>query len=114
MVYAWQHWDRLRTMDNPVGYLWRVGRSSANRQMGWTRTVKFPPEITADADASPIDLSPALSRLRPKQRTCVLLVHAFGWTYTEVATHLGISVAAVTNHVHRGLKTLRHVTEEGR
>jgi RNA polymerase sigma factor (sigma-70 family) len=112
MVYAWQHWDRVRVMDNPVGYLWRVGRSSANRQMGWRRTSKFPPEHVADDQVASVDLARCLSRLRPAQRTCVLLVHAYGWSYSEVAEHLGVSIAAVTNHVHRGLKALRHFEEE--
>jgi hypothetical protein len=27
MAYAWTHFDELRAMDNPVGYLFRVGQS---------------------------------------------------------------------------------------
>ncbi|MEM8708987.1 MAG: hypothetical protein AAGE98_21175 [Actinomycetota bacterium] len=25
LAYGWQHWDRVAAMDNPVGYLYRVG-----------------------------------------------------------------------------------------
>lgn len=28
MVYAWRHWERVRAMENPVGYLYRVGSST--------------------------------------------------------------------------------------
>ena len=27
LAYAWEHWSRVREMDSPVGYLYRVGRS---------------------------------------------------------------------------------------
>ena len=37
----------------------------------------------------------------------VLLVHGYGFSYREVAEVLDVSEAAVTNHVHRGLRKLR-------
>src|SRR4051812_17280957 len=27
LAYGWQHWKRVRDMDNPLGYLYRVGQS---------------------------------------------------------------------------------------
>ena len=27
LAYAWEHWDKLQPMENPVGYLYRVGVS---------------------------------------------------------------------------------------
>ena len=27
LAYGWENWDRLQKMDNPIGYLYRVGRS---------------------------------------------------------------------------------------
>ncbi len=35
LAYAWANWDRISTMDNPVGYLYRVGQTS-------TRSKKVP------------------------------------------------------------------------
>ena len=29
--YAWRHWDRVCSMEYPVGYLFRVGRSAAKK-----------------------------------------------------------------------------------
>lgn len=29
LTYAWEHWDRLSQMANPVGYLFRVGQSAS-------------------------------------------------------------------------------------
>ncbi|MFT3852441.1 MAG: sigma factor-like helix-turn-helix DNA-binding protein [Ilumatobacteraceae bacterium] len=44
---------------------------------------------------------------RPAQRSAVLLIKAHGCSYAETAELRGISEAAVTNHLHRGLKRLR-------
>ncbi|GBE23630.1 MAG TPA: sigma-70 family RNA polymerase sigma factor [Actinobacteria bacterium] len=27
LVYAWEHWPRIRAIQNPAGYLYRVGQS---------------------------------------------------------------------------------------
>jgi DNA-directed RNA polymerase specialized sigma24 family protein len=48
-----------------------------------------------------------LGGLNHEQRVSVLLVHGYGYSYGDVAEVLGVSVAAVTNHVHRGLVALR-------
>jgi predicted RNA polymerase sigma factor len=29
LAYGWENWDRLRHMDNPAGYLYRVARTKA-------------------------------------------------------------------------------------
>jgi hypothetical protein len=31
MVYAWEHWEKVQTMDNPAGHLYRVGQSAARK-----------------------------------------------------------------------------------
>jgi predicted RNA polymerase sigma factor len=31
LAYGWEHWDRVGAMENPAGYLYRVGRSKARR-----------------------------------------------------------------------------------
>ena len=31
LVYAWENWPKVRCMENPSGYLYRVGQSSARR-----------------------------------------------------------------------------------
>lgn len=41
IAYGWEHWDRLRTMDNPIGYLYRVGRTTGTR---WLRRPTRLPE----------------------------------------------------------------------
>jgi RNA polymerase sigma factor (sigma-70 family) len=114
MVWAWEHWERVATMDNAAGYLYRVGQSAARRHVRWSRRrVDLPVEPRRD-DGTELrgDVFDALARLKPDQRVAVLMVHGYSFTYREVAELLGVSEAAVTNHVHRGLNRLRSILEE--
>lgn len=108
VAYAWEHWIVVGAMSNRVGYLYRVAQSAARRHRRWHRRLLLPPEPHSDVwcDDSP-DLAVVLARLTPNQRVAVLLVHAHGWSYGEAALAMNVTVAAVTNHVHRGMKRLR-------
>ena len=119
MGWAWEHWDAVAGMTYPLGYLYRVGQTSTRAHWRWARRTQreFPSERRSTDKPTPdqhglVDLGDVLARLKPVQRSCVLLVHAHGWRYAEVATTLGISEDAVTNHVHRGLKRLRTMLKE--
>ena len=108
-----EHWDRIGQMANPVGYLYRVAQSSVRRQRRWIREVSFPASdasnVNRGVDSEFFDV---LARLSPLQRVSVLLVHAYDWTYPEVAEVLGIKVSAVTNHVHRRTNKLRRMLHD--
>ncbi len=114
LAWAWENRGEVSLHANPVGYLYRVGQSSLRKRWEWNRrSTVFPAErvdqrVATEAElANGIDLAVALHALSPEKRTAVLLVHAHGWSYADVAAVLGISVAAVTNHVHRGMRQLR-------
>ncbi len=79
----------------------------------WQRTLLVEHDARAEAFEVDLDLADALARLRRPERVAVVLVHAHGWSYGEVADVLGVTVAAVTNHVHRGLQRLRAALEDG-
>ncbi len=113
-AWAWEHREQLESMSNPVGYLFRVGQTSVRSQVRRRHRFTFPvEERTADL---PNDLEPelhtALARLSEDQRVAVLMVHAHGYSYAETATTLDISIAAVRNHVHRGMQRLRRHMED--
>jgi len=108
--WAWENFDQLRGMNNPLGYLYRVAQSRSRKYLRWkSRSVSVEPvpEIGDNCGESLIELHDLLSSLTENQRVCVLLVHAYGWTYSEVARVLEVSTAAVGNHVTRGLTSLR-------
>ncbi len=103
-AYGWEHWERLQMMENPAGYLYRVGQSSATRR---DPVVGLPQPA---ADSSPWiepGLPAALVTLTEAQRTAVVLVHTFGHSLSEAADILGVSKSSVQTHVDRGLERLR-------
>ena len=65
-------------MDNPAGYLYRVGQSKARRLLRWRRsTVLLPPEPAGRG--SPPEFKPGLARA-----LAIVLVHGFGWDSARV------------------------------
>lgn len=105
LAYGWEHWDRVQRMDNPIGYLYRVGRSQSRR---FRRRPPLPPAVTGNPTAwvEP-GLPEALSRLSERQRVTIVLVHSLGFTYAETAELLGVSIGTVETHVKRGMPRLR-------
>lgn len=109
MAYGWEHWSRVSVMDNAVGYLFRVGQTAARRL---TRRHGFlPTPATGELPTFEPRLVPALEALSDAQRTCVMLVHAFAWTYGETAELLGVEVSTVRTHVARGMARLQTILE---
>ncbi len=104
LAYGWEHWERIRPMQNPAGYLYRVGQHTGFRK---PHRVVFP-DVPHHSD--PIiepALPKAMAKLSTRQRTAVVLVHCFAWTPAEVAEFLEVSVSTVRNHLDRGMKRLR-------
>lgn len=111
-AYAAEHWPRLQAMDNPVGYLYRVGQTRGRRLAGrWSRLEMLVSEPRATDGPVDVDLQRALARLKPAERVAIVLVHSHGHTYAEAGEVLGIPATAVTNHLHRGLLRLRRILE---
>ena len=107
MEWAWSHQGQLISADNPAGLLYRVGQSSSRRYLRWRRAPRLPAETMSDDATTDLGLGEAMTSLSEPQRVSVLLVHGHRYTYDEVAEILGVSTAAVRNHVHRGLRRLR-------
>ena len=117
-VWAWANRAQLLEADNPAGLLFRVAQTRAEPHHRWSSR-RAPAELVPESTMAAVrpelvDLLRALPRLREPERVAVVLVHAHGERYDDVAELLGVTTAAVTNHVHRGLKKLRTLMEEER
>lgn len=104
LAYGWEHWSRISVMDNPVGYLYRVGRSALRRRPTKPRFVPVPPTVLPEVEPG---LPGALEALSDRQRVAVVMVHAYGWSRREAAETLGLSVSTLDSHLARGLRRLR-------
>lgn len=105
LAYGWEHWDRVGHMENPAGYLYRVGCNKGRRM----RRPLLLPDPAPDGGEPMVEpgLPRALAQLSDRQRVCVMLVHGAGMTLTETGSMLGISPGAVSRHVDRALDRLR-------
>lgn len=106
LAYGWEHWERVSSLENPVGYLYRVGRNKARRRTS-RRAPLFAGETVAGMPEIEPGLPAALDRLSNRQRVVVVLVHCYQWTLAEVAELLGLSKSSVQNHLERGMAHLR-------
>lgn len=103
LAWAWENWDRVQGMNNPLGYLYRVGASRSRPHRS-----RLPVAEPAEGHRFEPGLVPALERLPDRQRTAVVLVHGCGWTHQEAAEAMGISRPTVGTHVSRAIERLRH------
>jgi RNA polymerase sigma-70 factor (ECF subfamily) len=111
LSWAWENWDRVKKMSNPVGYLYRVGQTSARRNR--PQPIRIPAdEVHVDAQRISPELVKAISDLSDQQRTAVMLVHAFGWTVRDVGEVLDLAPSTVQTHSERALARLRTSLEE--
>lgn len=107
LSYGWEHWDRLSQMENPAGYLYRVGQTAARRAR--KRQGFLPSPTAVDLPDFEPGLVPALESLTEPQRVSVLLIHAFGYTQAEAAEVLDIDRSSVRIHLRRAMSKLRAV-----
>ena len=109
LAYGFEHWDRVGAMDNPAGYLYRVGQTEARRHFRPAAFLPASPE--AGLPAFEPGLAPALESLSEPQRVSVVTVHALGWTLREAAELLDVDVSTVRTHIARAMTKLRTALE---
>lgn len=109
LLYGLENWDRVSRMENPAGYLYRVGQR-------WGRRNRPPLIRLGDvADhhepwAEP-GLVPALEALPTRQRVAVVLRHGLDMGYREIAELTRSNEPAVRKAVERALRALRDALE---
>ena len=112
LAWAWQNWDRMREIESPVGYLYRVGWTSAVRSGARDVPVaELAPGVALPDDWFEPGLAPAIARLSEAQRCAVVLVVGFGYTLREAAEVLGVTASTVHRDCERALARLRSELE---
>lgn len=111
LSWAWENWDRVRSVDHSVGYLYRVGQSATRRFL--PKPIPSPLSEILESRFPEVEpgLMPALSRLPDQQRTVVVLVHGYDWRQAEVARLLEISPSTVQDYLNRAIEKLRNELE---
>src|SRR2546426_1962398 len=92
---VWERWDRVRSMKDPTGYLFRTAmnlwRSRRRRAaLAVRRVVRTASVYDGIADVDSRDaVIRALARLTPRQRAAIVLTDLLGFTSAEAARALG-------------------------
>jgi RNA polymerase sigma factor (sigma-70 family) len=107
LAWAWEHWPELRSKENPVGYIYRIGERRTRRRR---IPITYVPNDVHEPWFEP-GLAAALESLTRRQRLAVVLVYGYGWQLREVAETCGLAVTTVQNHLERGLAKLRTALE---
>lgn len=107
-VRLWERWDRVMSVDDPEGYLYRtamnVFRSRRRRAIVALRHLVRPP--MHDETLESVELKElivrALSSLTPRERAAVVLMHLLDFSSEEAGLALGIRPATVRVLAARG------------
>lgn len=103
LAYAFTRWTEVAMMENPVGYLYRVGQSKT-RVPKQLRLFRREPESIPEVEPG---LVAALAELPESQRTAVRLAHGCDWSHAEIAESMSVAPSTVATHIARGLARLR-------
>jgi RNA polymerase sigma factor (sigma-70 family) len=100
-VALWERWDRVATMDDPTGYLYRTAMNDFRKRLRRTavalrRVVGIRPEqdAFAAADARQV-VAAALAGLTRRQRAALVLTELLGFSSEEAGRALGIKPVTV-------------------
>lgn len=111
LSWAWEHWDRLDDVDQPVGYLYRVGQSATRHFLPKPVPTRLIEILDSGFPEVEPELMPALARLPEQQRIVMVLVHGYGWSQAEVARLLEINPSTVHDYLNRAIDRLRRELE---
>jgi RNA polymerase sigma-70 factor (ECF subfamily) len=115
---TWERWDRVATMDDPVGYLFRAAmnafRSRRRRAVLAIRKMRAPAEgrdafaLADDRDA----VARAMRKLSPRQRAALVLTEWLGFGSEEAGDILGVRAATVRALTHQARAALKEHLED--
>ncbi|MCO8270360.1 RNA polymerase sigma factor [Actinoplanes sp. TRM 88003] len=109
MARAYAKWAVVGTLDNPAGWVFRVGLNWAT---SWWRKKRreHPPAVEADhpvSDATPTGALLVLAELPLPQRAVITCRILLDLSTAETAEALGLSEGTVKSRLSRGLTVLR-------
>lgn len=113
MVRAFQKWSKVRSYDNPVGWVYRVAMNYARNRLRrrWREVSWGAVEPTWEMATPNPELMAAMLNLPIHQRQIVVLRFVFDWSNGEIGNALGIPEGTVKSRLHRALGVLKEVVK---
>ncbi len=117
-IALWERWDRVGTMEEPTGYLYRTamnryrsGRRRATRLARKALSPGISPDAFAVADERDA-LARALDRLPARQRAAIVLVELLGFDAASAARILGVKAVTIRSLASQARAELRKTLED--
>lgn len=114
MTRALVRWHRVGSLPYRDAWILRVAANVAldvARRRSRASALRIDPDVVGSADDELVVLRSALIEallgLPKRQREAVVLVHLLGYSPTDAAATMRVSVSSVGQHVRRGLERLR-------
>jgi RNA polymerase sigma-70 factor (ECF subfamily) len=114
---VWERWDRVGTMDDPVGYLYRTAMNLFRKRyrralLTIRRTLGLASgrDDFADADDRHA-VRQVLSMLAPRQRAALVLTEMLSFTANEAGRALGVQASTVRSLSRQGRESFRRAME---
>jgi DNA-directed RNA polymerase specialized sigma24 family protein len=109
MARAFQRWAKVGCLDNPGGWVYRVGLNWATSVIRRRRRAPGAPAERGPTDVGPIpepDVAAALAELPARQRAVVVCRYYLGLSEAETATALATRPGTVKSRLSRALHHL--------
>ena len=112
MARAFERWDRLRKMESPTAYVYRVGVNLNRHRLRHVAIRARRLRSTGHPDSEPplgvrAEIAEAIASLSKGQREAFLLVEWLGLSAEEAGRILRIEPVSVRSRVHRARSALR-------
>ena len=113
MVRAYQRWDAVSAMDNPAGWVYRVGLNHARSRI--RRLTRYFTDDRHEGIVSAPFVEPAIMRalgeLSVDHRSVVVCRLLLGWSEADTAAALRIRPGTAKSRLHRALALLEQKLE---
>jgi len=110
---VWERWDRVESMANPAGYLYRTAMNGFRKRrrraaVALRRVVRSQADrdVFAEADARQV-VAGALAGLSRRQRAALVLTELLGFTSEEAGRALGIKAVTVRALASQGRAAMK-------
>ncbi len=115
MVRAYQRWDHVGLLDNPAGWVYRVGLNHARSRLRRLLRRVPPPAATTEFTVADPAIALALSELSVDHRAVVVCRLLLGWSEAQTADALATRPGTVKSRLSRAStqleRRLHHLRE---
>jgi RNA polymerase sigma-70 factor (ECF subfamily) len=115
-VATWERWDRVRTVANPAGYLYRTAMNAFRQRYRRARILRrITGSVVRRPTAAPVDASLELDEtlrvLTPRQRAALVLTELLGYSASEAGLILGVKASTIGALKHQARTALKRESE---